>query len=83
MFDMEVDKLVARIKEKGYKTVLIQLPDGLKPQAENVVDVVRAQTDAECFIWLGSCFGACDVPEFKADLIVQWGHSPFRRKEGW
>jgi len=88
MYDLETDRLIARIKEKGHKTILIQLADGIKPRAAEVVDKIRKETDAECLIWLGSCFGACDVPfglnQLGVDFVVQWGHNFFRkRQEGW
>ena len=87
MFDLELDKLLSRIKEKDHKTVLIQLPDGLKTKAKVIVDTVRKETGAECIVWLGSCYGACDIPmgvqQLGVDMVVQWGHNPFRKKEGW
>ncbi|TKJ17722.1 hypothetical protein CEE44_04280 [Candidatus Woesearchaeota archaeon B3_Woes] len=75
MYDLELNRVVKGIKEKKAKTVLIQLPDGLKSKANEIVDTIHHETDAKCFIWLNSCFGACDTPKVDADLLVQWGHS--------
>jgi 2-(3-amino-3-carboxypropyl)histidine synthase len=87
MYELETQRLIERIKEKKHKRILIQLPDGLKPEAKKIVDMVRDQTDAEVFIWLGSCFGACDIPlgldPLKIDFVVQWGHNMFRKIDGW
>jgi 2-(3-amino-3-carboxypropyl)histidine synthase len=87
MYDLELDKVVEKIKEKKYKTVMIQLPDGLKPKAGEIVDTIREKTGAEVLIWMASCFGACDAPygidKLGVDLFIQWGHNKFNRVEGW
>lgn len=75
MYDLEIEKAVSEIKKAKAKTVCIQLPDGLKPKAGEIVDEIEAKTKAKCMIWLGSCFGACDIPNVNTDLLIQWGHS--------
>ena len=78
-YDLELDKAVKEIKKKKAKRVCIQLPDGLKPKAKEIQEHLAKKTDAEILIWMGSCYGACDVPlEIKrlgVDLLIQWGHS--------
>ena len=85
MYDLELDKIVETIKEQNAKQVLIQMPDGLKTEAGKVVEHIEENTDAEVLIWLGSCFGACDLPLgldiLRIDLTVQFGHSRFWKKE--
>ena len=87
MYELELDKLIKRIKEKKHKIVMIQLPDGLKPRAGEIVDTLRRETDAEAIVWMASCYGACDMPygleSLNVDLFVQWGHNRFNRIEGW
>jgi 2-(3-amino-3-carboxypropyl)histidine synthase len=78
MYNLEIDKVVKEINNKNAKTVLIQLPEGLKSQAKEIVDEIHKKTKAKCFIWLGSCFGSCDIPKADYDLLVQWGHSEWR-----
>ena len=39
-YNLELDRIIAEIKENGHKTVLIQLPDGLKPKAKEIVDKI-------------------------------------------
>lgn len=81
--DFELEKVVAEIKENNAKKVLIQLPDGLKPKAMQIENVLRQKTGAEVMVWLGSCFGACDIPaeveKLGVDLVVQFGHSEYRK----
>lgn len=83
-YDLELEKVVAEIKKQKAKTVCIQLPDGLKPEATKIVDFIEKKTDVICFIWLGSCFGACDYPDLKnIDLLIQFGHSEPKRRENF
>ena len=77
MYNLELDKAVKEIKSSKAKTVLIQLPDGLKPKAKEIKEKLE-KTGAEIFIWGGSCYGACDVPDVKVDLLIQFGHSEWR-----
>ena len=89
MFNLELNKVIDRIKKKKSKnlTVLVQLPDGLKPKAKEIVDSIRDKTSAEVIIWFGSCYGACDLPlgvgYLGVDLVVQWGHNKFNKVDGW
>ena len=84
-YDLELEKAVARIKKINAKTVCIQLPDGLKPKANEIVDKIEKETSAKVLIWLGSCFGACDLPQGlkNVDLLISWGHNIFHKTEGW
>ncbi|MBI2108332.1 diphthamide synthesis protein [Candidatus Woesearchaeota archaeon] len=81
-YDLELSKVIERIKQEGSKLVCIQLPDGLKPRAKEIQEAIEGNTDAKTIIWMGSCFGACDVPvqvqRLGVDLLVQWGHSIWR-----
>ena len=78
-YDLELDKVEEKIKAEKAKTVCIQLPDGLKPYAEVISKELNNRTGATVLTWLGSCWGACDVPlevnRLGVDLLVQWGHS--------
>lgn len=98
-YDLELERIVKEIKKSKAKRVLIQLPDGLKPYATQIINELEKKTagnskgknksgkpaKAKFIIWIGSCFGACDVPIAEAeklgvDLIVQFGHSPWKFK---
>ena len=75
MYSLELSKAIKEIKDSKAKTVLIQLPDGLKPKAKEITDKIKSETNAEVLIWAGSCFGSCDIPKVDVDLLIQWGHS--------
>ncbi|MDI6737730.1 MAG: diphthamide synthesis protein [Nanoarchaeota archaeon] len=74
-YELELERAAREIKKSRAKTVCIQLPDGLKPRATEIADYLEKNTKAKITIWAGSCFGACDIPNVKADLLIQWGHS--------
>jgi len=74
-YDLELDKAIEKVKQEKAETVLIQLPDGLKPRAKEIQEELNKKTNAKILIWAGTCFGACDVPNVKVDLIIQFGHS--------
>lgn len=76
-YNLEIDRVIGEIKRQKAKTVCIQLPDGLKQYAGEIKDNLERKTKAEILIWLGSCYGACDIPDVEklgVDLLVQWGH---------
>jgi diphthamide biosynthesis enzyme Dph1/Dph2-like protein len=69
-YDLELDRAADAIIKDNAKNVCIQLPDGLKPRAKEIVDFLESKTDAKIFIWSGSCFGACDTPHLRGfDLL--------------
>ncbi len=78
-YNLELNKVIKEIKKQKARLVCIQLPDGLKPKANEIQEKIEKNTNAKVIIWLGSCFGSCDVPDLskKVDLLVQFGHSEF------
>ena len=82
-YNLELEKSIKAINKQKAKLVCIQLPDGLKPKAKEIKEKIERQTNADVLIWLSSCFGGCDLPQglekSKVDLLIQWGHSEFRR----
>ena len=88
LYNVEVEKAIAKIEEMSAKTVCIQLPDGMKPEAQQIADEIQSKTNARVLIWLGSNFGACDIPlglqRMNVDLLISWGHNKFNKKvSGW
>jgi len=78
MYDLELDKVVKEIKKEKAKIVCIQLADGLKSKAKEIVDFIESKSKVKCLIWMESCYGSCDYPELKdADLLIQFGHNKF------
>jgi len=79
MYNLNLNKAIKEIKSNKPKSVLIQLPEGLKPKAKEIADEIEKHTKIKPLIWLGSCFGACDIPKADVDLLIQWGHSEFKK----
>ncbi len=82
MYNLEIDNIIREIKKQKAKTVCLQLPDGIKPKAEEIQKTIEKETDAQVIIWGGSCYGSCDLPlEVKrlgVDLLIHFGHSPWQ-----
>lgn len=82
-YNLELNRAVNEIKKAKSKLVCIQLPDGLKPKANEIQQHIEKNTSAKVIIWMGSCWGGCDVPlaveKLGADLIIQWGHTEYIR----
>jgi diphthamide biosynthesis enzyme Dph1/Dph2-like protein len=78
-YDLELEKVISEIKKSDSKIVLLHLPDGLKPKAEEIQRAIQKETSALVLIWAGSNFGACDLPvdteRVGVDLILHFGHS--------
>ncbi|MBU3923356.1 MAG: hypothetical protein KJ592_00395 [Nanoarchaeota archaeon] len=95
-YEMELDKIVdfvgSRKSEVGSRkefSVLLQLPDGLKPWGLAICDYLGEECGVEVRIYLGDCFGACDLPvrnlgflptsSSDCGLVVQFGHASWGR----
>ncbi|MGB9708097.1 MAG: diphthamide synthesis protein [Candidatus Pacearchaeota archaeon] len=87
-YNLELEKVIKEIKKQKASRVVIQLPEGLKSKAPEITDKIETETKAQVLIWIGSCYGACDLPQglnkLNIDLVVQFGHSawPFESKIG-
>ncbi len=81
-YNLELDRAVKQIKAQNAKLVCVQLPDGLKPEAGQITEALESETGAKVVTWLGSCFGACDIPLYVdalgVDLLIQFGHSEWK-----
>ncbi|MEK6860149.1 MAG: diphthamide synthesis protein [Nanoarchaeota archaeon] len=81
IYELEIERIIKTIKTEKARKVLLQFPEGMKPYSTIIADEIENKTGIECFIWLDSCFGGCDIPleveKLGVDLIVQFGHSPW------
>jgi len=80
-YNIALEKVVKEIKEKNYKKILLQMPEGLKVYALDFLSFLEQETDAQFIVYSDPCFGACDiicsdVKEMDVDFIVQIGHLP-------
>jgi 2-(3-amino-3-carboxypropyl)histidine synthase len=84
-FDFEEERIKQEITKFGAKRVLLQLPEGLKPEAPRLAAIVE-NMGALPIISADPCYGACDLAIDQAshlgvDLIIHFGHSKMVKHE--
>jgi 2-(3-amino-3-carboxypropyl)histidine synthase len=78
-YDFSLESLSEKIKKSKKKSLLLQFPDGLKQYALEISEFLQEKNkNTEIKIWLGTCFGACDIPNSDSELLIQFGHSPWK-----
>jgi len=84
-FDFEEERIKQEIAKLGAKRVLLQLPEGLKPEGPRLAKIIE-KTGALPIISADPCYGACDLATAEAqllgiDLIVHFGHAKLVKHE--
>ena len=84
-FDFEEERVKQEILKLKAKLVLIQLPEGLKPEAPRLAKIVE-KFGSLPIVSADPCYGACDLAMADAeslgvDLIVHYGHSKLLKYE--
>lgn len=79
-FDLEEKRLKKEIDKRKAKTVLLQLPEGLKAEGPRIATIIE-NAGAHAIVSADPCYGACDLvlldaESLGADLIFHYGHSP-------
>jgi 2-(3-amino-3-carboxypropyl)histidine synthase len=87
LYHLEFGRVAEEIRGRGATRVLLQLPDGLRPFAFQMVKALREGTGAQVYLSGDSCYGACDLAvnqarELSADLVVHYGHSRMTMEGG-
>ena len=80
-FDWETGIKEVCLKLQGKKRIGVQVPEGLKPRAHQIVERVRKLTGAKVVLWGEPTYGACDLAdrpleEIGADALIHMGHLP-------
>jgi len=81
--NFETEKLKKELKKLKPKKVLVQLPEGIKQNAFDILNVFD-ELGIEVVFSGETCWGGCSIAvdeakSVKADLIVHFGHSEFMR----
>src|SRR3972149_8055446 len=84
-FDFEEERIKQEIAKLGAKRVLLQLPEGLKPEGPRLAKIIEG-TGAVPIISADPCYGACDLATAEAerlgiDLIIHFGHAKLVKHE--
>jgi 2-(3-amino-3-carboxypropyl)histidine synthase len=84
-FDFEEERIKQEIAKLGAKRVLLQLPEGLKPEGPRLARIVE-KAGALPIVSADPCYGPCDIAAGEAerlgtDLIVHFGHAKMLKHE--
>jgi 2-(3-amino-3-carboxypropyl)histidine synthase len=85
--DFQLDELIERIKANDNRLVALQVPEGLKMQALQMMDAIEAETSAKIILAADPCYGACDLVHDKmsrmgVELVAHMGHSQMNIDSG-
>ncbi|MCK5559462.1 MAG: diphthamide biosynthesis enzyme Dph2 [Thermoplasmata archaeon] len=90
-YELELDEICKIVFEKGYYTIGVQLPEGLKLYAEAIKDYIEERLQAQgqelAIIISGEpCYGACDLvdrqfKDFGVQCLFHFGHSELPSKK--
>ncbi len=81
-YDLEVERIIAAVRNEKPKIVGLQFPEGLKQYAVDVAAEIERETKAKTVIFVDPTYGACDLKKEQAkklgvDLLVHFGHAKF------
>jgi 2-(3-amino-3-carboxypropyl)histidine synthase len=84
-FDFEEERIKQEITKLGAKRVLLQLPEGLKPEGPRLAKIIE-KAGALPIVSADPCYGACDIATEEAellgiDLIIHFGHAKLLKHE--
>ncbi len=84
-FDFEEERIKQEIAKLDAKRVLLQLPEGLKPEAPKLAKIIE-KSGVLALISADPCYGACDIAIAEAeslgvDLIIHFGHAKMVKHE--
>ncbi|MCK5292117.1 MAG: diphthamide biosynthesis enzyme Dph2 [Thermoplasmata archaeon] len=74
--DWEIQRILDEIERRGSRTVVLQLPEGLKKDAARVAGKLEERGNVTVVVSADPCYGACDLTAFRGDLLVHFGHAP-------
>jgi len=77
---VDIESAVQVIQEKHYKTIAVQIPEGLKRSIFALVDFIKKETEVTVLVSADPCFGACDVVNYElknldVDCVIHIGHT--------
>lgn len=77
---IEIDKALSTINQEEFKTIGLQIPEGLKSEVIEIVEYIEKKTKSTVLICTDPCYGACDIANYElknlgVDFIIQIGHT--------
>jgi 2-(3-amino-3-carboxypropyl)histidine synthase len=74
--DWEIQRILDEIERRKCRTVVLQLPEGLKKDAARLAGRLEEKGNVTVVVSADPCYGACDLTAFRGDLLVHFGHAP-------
>jgi 2-(3-amino-3-carboxypropyl)histidine synthase len=87
-YSIDVKKAAKVVLKNGYKTVALQIPEGLKRNVWKIVEFLEKETQAKIIVIADPCFGACDLVNYElknldVDFVIQIGHTSIPNVENF
>jgi 2-(3-amino-3-carboxypropyl)histidine synthase len=85
--NFELTELMERIRTSDHRLIALQLPEGLKMQALEMMDQIETETSAKVILAADPCYGACDLVHDKmknmgVEMVAHMGHSQMNIESG-
>ncbi|MAY04045.1 MAG: diphthamide biosynthesis enzyme Dph2 [Euryarchaeota archaeon] len=85
--DFQLEELIQRIEKNDNRLVALQVPEGLKMQALEMMDEIESGSGAKVVLAADPCYGACDLVHDKmkmmgVELVAHLGHSQMNINSG-
>lgn len=85
--DFQLEELIERIQKNDNRLVALQVPEGLKMQALEMMDQIESGSGAKVVLAADPCYGACDLVHDKmkmmgVELVAHMGHSQMNIDSG-
>lgn len=82
-YNIDLEKIAKTILDKKYKTIALQIPEGLKSSVPKIVEYLEEKTSSTVIVVADPCYGACDIAnsELKnlgVDFLIQIGHTEIK-----
>ncbi len=77
-FDFDLKRVFEIVRDRDFKTIGLQFPEGLKRQAMKIAREIEENTEAVAIISGNPCFGACDIDTIltcRVDVLFHFGHA--------
>lgn len=87
-YSIDVEKAAKVVLKNGYKTVALQIPEGLKRNVWRIVEFLGNEAQAKIIVIADPCFGACDLVNYElknldVDFVIQIGHTSIPNVENF
>ncbi len=81
-YELQTDRIVQKVRDNDYKSVLLQFPEGMLDEPLNQVQKVLSDEGIQVYTAGDPSYGVCDLAialakRLNCDLLIHFGHSEF------